>query len=237
MKLHCQSNSNNRVILGVFLIIFGCLLILENLGFFPYELRHIIFSWPALLLGLGILFFFIRKDKTSGIILMTVGGAFLMPVIFDWSFNWRALLWPSILITVGIVIIRRCNECKFVEGSATKTDYDFIDELNIFGSGEKMINNKNFRGGKITCVFGSSEINMISAELSESTNTIDVFTMFGGCILIVPSNWDVKLEVAGVLGGVVDKRMPSTNYIFEPKKKLIIKGIVIMGGCEIKSHK
>ncbi|WP_461638174.1 LiaF transmembrane domain-containing protein [Labilibaculum euxinus] len=237
MKLHYQSNSNNRVIFGIFLIIFGCLLVLENLNFFPYGLRHIVFSWPALLLVLGFLFFFTRKDKASGIILMAVGSFFLILLIFDLNFNWRAFLWPSILIIVGIVIIRRRNECKFVEQSAIKGDYDFIDELNILGSSEKMINNRNFRGGKITCIFGGSEINMLSAELSESTNTIDVFTMFGGCILIVPSNWDVKLEVSGILGGVVDKRMPNTNYIFEPKKVLIIKGLVILGGCEIKSHK
>jgi len=61
--------------------------------------------------------------------------------------------------------------------------------------------------------------------------------MFGGCVLIVPSDWEVKVEVSAILGGVADKRIPTTNYIVEPKKELIIKGIVALGGCEIKSYK
>jgi len=237
MRSHHQSSPNNRAIFGIFLILFGCLLILKNLDFFPYELRQIVFSWPALLLGLGILFFFGKKDKTSGIVLMAVGGAFLMPVVFDWSFNWRGLFWPVILIVIGVVVIRKRNECEFGKRSEAVSDSDYIDELNIFGGGEKLINNKNFRGGKITCVFGGTELNLINAELAEGTNVIDVFTMFGGCTLIVPSDWDVKVEVSAVLGGVADKRMPSANYIVEPKKELVLKGLVALGGCEIKSYK
>ncbi len=66
---------------------------------------------------------------------------------------------------------------------------------------------------------------------------IDVFAMFGGTVIIVPSDWDVKVEISAVLGGVADKRMPSPSYIVEPKKELIIKGFVALGGCEIKSQK
>jgi len=223
--------------LGISLILFGCLSVLKKLDLFPYELRHIIFSWPALLLGLGTLFFFGKQDKKSGIVLMAVGAAFLIPVIFDWSFNWRGLFWPVILIVIGVLIIRRRNESEFGKRSGVESDSNYIDKLNIFSGGEDVINNKNFRGGKITCIFGVSEINLISAELADSTNIIDVFTMLGGCTLIVPPDWDVKVEVPAILGGIADKRIPTTNFIIEPKKELVIKGLVIMGNCEIKSHK
>ncbi|WP_372751423.1 LiaI-LiaF-like domain-containing protein [Labilibaculum sp.] len=237
MRSDRQSNTNNRAIFGIFLILFGCLLVLKNLDFIPYEFRHIIFSWPALLLGLGTLFFFGKEDKTTGIALMAVGGLFLLPMIFNWSFNWRGLFWPIILIVIGVVVIRKRNmgDLNSKAGSGESTDY--IDELNIFGGGEKVINNKNFKGGKITCVFGGTELNLTNAELAEGINVIDVFTMFGGCVLVVPSDWDVQVEVSAILGGVSDKRMVTKNYIVEPKKELIIKGIVALGGCEIKSYK
>lgn len=237
MRSHQQSNPNNRAIFGIFLIIFGCLLVLKNLDFFPYELRHMIFSWPALLFGLGVLFFFGKKDKTSGIVLMAIGGAFLLPLVFDWSFNWHRLFWPIILILVGIAVIRRRNDCPIRDRNLGSSSLDYIDELNVFGGGEKIITSKNFKGGKITCVFGGTELNLTNSQLSEGTNVIDLFTMFGGCVLIVPSDWDVKVEVSAILGGVADKRMPSANYIVEPKKELIIKGFVALGGCEIKSYK
>ncbi|WP_461633441.1 LiaF transmembrane domain-containing protein [Labilibaculum euxinus] len=237
MRSQHKSNPNNRAIFGIFLILFGCLLVLKNLDFIPYDLRHVIFSWPMLLFGLGVLFFFGKDDKTTGIVLMAVGGVFLMPIVFDWSFNWRGLFWPVMLIVIGVVVIRKRNECDVSKRSAVGSDSDYIDELNIFGGGEKVINTKNFRGGKVTCVFGGTELNLTNADLAEGTNIIDVFTMFGGCVLVVPSDWEVKVEVSAILGGVSDKRIPTTNYIVEPKKELIIKGFVALGGCEIKSYK
>ncbi|WP_421919169.1 LiaF transmembrane domain-containing protein [Marinifilum sp.] len=232
-----EMKQNNRVIFGIFLILFGCLLVLKNLDVFPYYMKGIIFSWPALLLGLGALFYVGKKDKTTGIILMGVGGLFLLPIIFDWGFNWRGLFWPVILILIGVVIIRKRNECLPNGGKAGESGSGYIDELNVFGGGEKVINTKDFKGGKVTCVFGGSEINLTNADLAEGTNVIDVFAMFGGCVLILPSDWDVKVEVSAILGGVSDKRMPTTNYVVEPKKELIIKGFVALGGCEIKSYK
>eukprot|EP01029_Cantina_marsupialis_P022135 TRINITY_DN53893_c0_g1_i1.p1 TRINITY_DN53893_c0_g1~~TRINITY_DN53893_c0_g1_i1.p1 ORF type:complete len:238 (+),score=26.18 TRINITY_DN53893_c0_g1_i1:83-796(+) len=237
MKTQHKSNPNNRAIFGIFLILFGCLLVLKNLDFIPYELRHMIFSWPGLLIGLGALFFFGKEDKTTGIVLMAVGGVFMFPIIFDWSFNWRGLFWPVVMIVVGVVVIRKRNACEGHSRSGVGIDSDYIDELNIFGGGEKLINNKNFRGGKVTCVFGGTELNLSSADLAEGTNVIDVFAMFGGCVLVVPSDWDVKVEVTAIMGGVSDKRVATTNYIVEPKKELIIRGLVLMGGCEIKSYK
>ncbi|MDM8158508.1 LiaF-related protein [Labilibaculum sp. K2S] len=237
MRSQHKSNPNNRAIFGIFLILFGCLLVLKNLDFIPYELRHVIFSWPALLFGLGVLFFFGKDEKTTGVILMAVGGVFLFPIIFGWSFNWRGLFWPVMLIVIGVVVIRKRNVCDFDKRSEVGSDFDYIDELNIFGGGEKVISNKNLRGGKITCIFGGTELNLTNADLAEGTNVLDVFAVFGGCVLIIPSDWDVKVEVSAILGGVVDKRTTIPNYIVEPKKELVIKGSVAFGGCEIKSHK
>lgn len=237
MKSHHKSNPNNRAIIGIFLILFGLLLVFKNLDFFPYELRHIIFSWPALLFGLGALFFFGKKEKTAGIVLMGVGGAFLLPVIFDWNFHWRGLFWPVILIIVGVVIIRKRNECDRDNRFEKQSNGDSMDVLNIFGGGEKVITDQKFKGGKVTCVFGGSELDFCNSQLAEGTNIIDVFAMFGGCTIIVPSEWDVHVEITSVLGGVSDKRKPSTNYLVEPKKELIIQGFVALGGCEIKTCK
>lgn len=237
MKSQHKSNTNNRSIFGIFLVLFGCLLILKNLDFIPYDLRYVIFSWPMLLVGLGVLFFFAKDDKTTGVVLMTVGAVFVMPILFDWSFNWRGFFWPVIMIVMGVVVIRKRNACDSPNQAGGAFDSDYIDELNIFGGGEKLITNKNFRGGKITCVFGGSELNLSGAKLAEGTNVIDLFAMFGGCVLLVPSDWDVKLEVSAIMGGVSDKRVVTTNYIVEPKRELIIRGLVLMGGCEIKSYK
>ena len=45
-------------------------------------------------------------------------------------------------------------------------DDDYIDEVSIFGGAEKSISSQNFKGGKVTSVFGGSEIIFLSANLS-----------------------------------------------------------------------
>ncbi|MGQ1909926.1 LiaF transmembrane domain-containing protein [Marinifilum sp. RC60d5] len=241
MRHHHESENknkeSNRIVFGIFLIVFGCLLVLKNMDFIPYYMEAVLFSWPALLFGLGALFYVGKKDKTTGFVLMAVGGIFLLPLLFNWGFHWRGLFWPVILIVVGVFIIRRRNENMPNHQKGTDNKLDYIDELNVFGGGEKMINTKDFKGGKITCLFGGTELNLTHADLAEGTNVIDIFAMFGGCVLIIPSDWDVRVEVSAVLGGVADKRIPTTNYIVEPKKELVIKGFVALGGCEIKSYK
>lgn len=224
-------------IFGVLLILFGGALILNNLNLIPDDLHHIIFSWPMLLIVLGSLFAFAKNDKTTGFTLMLIGGVFMFPRIFDWHFDIYRFFWPVLLIILGIMVIRKRNFCPSRMSCKPENSSDFINELNIFGGGERIVNTKNFKGGNITCMFGGGEVDLSYAKLAEGTHTIELFAMFGGSVIIVPPDWDVKVDISAVLGGVTDKRVPTPNYIVEPKKELIIKGFVALGGCEIKSSK
>jgi len=223
-------------IFGVLLILFGGALILNNLDLIPDGLNHIIFSWPMLLIVLGSLFAFAKNDKTTGFTLMLIGGVFILPRILDWHFDIYRFFWPVILIVLGIMVIRKRNFCPS-RCKRENDSSDYINELNIFGGGERIVNTKNFKGGRITCMFGGGEVDLSYAQLAEGTHTIELFAMFGGSVIIVPPEWDVKVDISAVLGGVSDKRVPTHTYIVEPKKELIIKGFVTLGGCEIKSTK
>jgi hypothetical protein len=50
-------------------------------------------------------------------------------------------------------------------------------------------------------------------------------------VLIVPRDWDVTVRVTSLMGGCSDKRRPAT---MPATKHLIIQGIAVMGGVEIK---
>jgi len=232
-----RSGPGSGSIFGILLILFGGALILNNLDLIPSSLDHIIFSWPMLLIILGSLFAFAKNDKSTGYTLIVIGAVFMLPRLLDWQLDLYRFFWPVILIIIGVMVIRKRNFCSPSMACRPGESSDYINELNLFGGGERIINSKNFRGGRITSIFGGSEVNLTYAQLAEGTNVIDVFAMFGGSVIIVPADWDVKVEISAVLGGVADKRMPSPNYIVEPKKELIIKGFVALGGCEIRSQK
>ena len=67
----------------------------------------------------------------------------------------------------------------------------------------------------------------------ENVVVIEVFCLCGGIDIIVPSNWSVKNETTALLGGIEDSRR--NKNLVEPNKILIIKGIVMLGGLEIKN--
>ncbi|MOA33851.1 hypothetical protein D3C78_1551840 [compost metagenome] len=64
---------------------------------------------------------------------------------------------------------------------------------------------------------------------------MDIENVFGGTKLLVPANWEVKVETVSVFGGVNDKRpvMPASDA---PSKIMIIKGTCVFGGIDIKSY-
>jgi len=64
---------------------------------------------------------------------------------------------------------------------------------------------------------------MTDAELSDETNVIEVFYMFGGSNIIVPNDWIVLNKVTSIFGGFSDKRHVTTSNSEETKKTLIIR--------------
>jgi hypothetical protein len=93
---------------------------------------------------------------------------------------------------------------------------------------------KNLKGGKVTAIFGGADINMLQADF-QGVIELDATCIFGGLELIVPSNWNVKVDITTVLGGVEDKR-PVELIGDNPDKVLLLKGTCIFGGVEIKSY-
>jgi predicted membrane protein len=118
--------------------------------------------------------------------------------------------------------------------SAQAMSEDFIDSTSIFGGVKKNIISKNFKGGDITNIMGGSEIDLTQADI-HGTVRIDLTQVFGGTKLIVPSNWQVKAQMAAIFGGVEDKRSIQ-NTALDPNKILLLDGTSIFGGIEIRSY-
>jgi predicted membrane protein len=110
---------------------------------------------------------------------------------------------------------------------------EFVKATSIFSGVKKIVRTNNFKGGDVVAVFGGVEINLLSAEMP-SPAIIDINIAFAGTKLLVPNNWEVKNEITAIFGGIEDRR-PVLNNLAEPKKILILKGMALMGGVEIRS--
>lgn len=229
--------SNNRAIIGVVLVLAGLFLVLRNTGIFPNIIDNIIFSWPMLLIVIGLVITVGSSGaKISGVILMAVGAFFLIPIIFRETFQMYNVFWPLIFIVIGIVFIFSRRQSWNPNAILTETGDDYIDIINIFSGGERQVVSENFRGGKLTAIFGGGELDLTKARLATGTSVLEIACIFGGTTIIVPDDMFVKIEVTPILGGFGDSRKLSPGRTVDPTRMLIIKGAVIFGGGEVKSY-
>lgn len=232
-----QNTNDRRFWLGIILVIIGGAWLLDNLEIIPYFLPHYLFSWKTFLILLGLYFIFGRKKPEPGIIMIAIGSIFLLEDVglFDIRNIWH-IFWPAIIMVIGIsLIIRRSGGYTGSSGTeGKKSSLDFIDDFAIFGGRERTVDSQNFRGGKITAMFGGSEMDLRGAELAKGTNVLDVFVIFGGAEIIVPPDWSIHIEVFSLLGGFSDKRSSALKVVPNADKVLVIKGFVMFGGGEIK---
>jgi predicted membrane protein len=228
--------TNNRTLIGVVLVFAGLFLVIRNTGFFPEFIDNVIFSWPMLLVAIGLVMTLGASEKTGGIIVMAVGGFFMIPLIFRETFHMYNMFWPSIFIIIGIIfIVSRRRGWNAISTKGIMGD-DYIDYVNVFSGGERQIVSQNFKGGKVTAVFGGIELDLTKANLAQGVSELEIACVFGGATLIVPDDWHITIEVTPVLGGFSDSRKLTPGRTVDPSKHLLIKGAVVFGGGEVKSY-
>jgi len=235
-KPHRSYSATSKIAIGLVLIMLGLMLILRNAGLMPDYFQDIIFSWQMLLIAIGFVMTLGTGNKTPGLIVMAVGGFFILPEIFDIPFRTYRLFWPAVFIIIGVIVLTNTRWfSKENWASKSSTSNDVIDMVNIFGGGERRILSQEFKGGKISCVFGGAELDMTKAKLAEGTNELEISCVFGGVSFIVPPDWNIIIDVTPVLGGFSDSRKGYSSTI-DMSRTLVIKGACVFGGGEVKGY-
>lgn len=116
-----------------------------------------------------------------------------------------------------------------MDNSSTQLNDDWIDITTIFGGSRRNVISKNFRGGDLTNICGGTIIDLRHADLN-GTAVIDVVGIWGGIKIVVPPNWEVRLNVTHLMAGTDDRRGSVSH---DPGKVLILTGLVLMAGIEI----
>jgi len=114
------------------------------------------------------------------------------------------------------------------------SDDDYLDNVAVFGSINKTILSKDFKGGEIVNIFGGAELDFTQADI-QGRVVIEITQVFGGTKLLVPSNWKVVSDMSAVFAGIDDKRI-KTPASAESGKILVLKGTSIFAGIDIRSY-
>lgn len=221
-----SASSNKRAIIGLVLVLIGLFFLLDNLGY-GIELPWWIFTWPSIFIGIALVNVFSGNYRVA-FVFLAIGGFFYLQYFDLLDIE---TFWPVLLIIIGVSYLLRNKEKRQAKLNSQESDETYFDEISIFGGTEKRLVSNQLQGGKITNIFGGSEIDLRDAKAVDGA-VIEVFTMFGGCEIIVPANWKVNVDTIAIFGGFSDSRK---NIDPDHVATVKIKGFTMFGGGEIKS--
>lgn len=137
---------------------------------------------------------------------------------------------PALLIFIGIRILTNRKHSysskKLVNTSVVSGD-DF-NEVAVFSASNKVVATPSFASGKAASIFSGMELDLTKAKMKGKVADIELVAVFGGLKLVVPKDWRVVTEGAGVIGGFTNKTENGKN-----SNKLVVRGAAVFGGVEV----
>jgi predicted membrane protein len=232
------------LIFGILVVIAGVTLLLDQMN--VIDATRVFRFWPLALIAWGVSTLLSCQGSGrrfwGGFLILAGIGLQLQELGFQ---RIRIeTLWPLFLIAVGVLLVIQAvgkgreplNKWKskpYQKGQQFDNDSSHVTCTSIFGGGEHQVSSRNFRSGEMTSIFGGGEIDFTQAEIEGDQAVIEATMIFGGGEIRVPRTWNVVIDGVGIFGGYSDKTShPPPD---PPAKKLIIRGVAVFGGLEIKN--
>lgn len=176
-----------------------------------------------------------EKEKTGNLIGVIVGVVLLLACQDVLRFDIiRKLILPVILVAIGLSVI-----FKNVLGSKTRKEIKIIIDKNktekeeycsTFSSQNLNFDGQSFSGTGVSAVFGGIKVDLTGAVITGDV-VINASAVFGGVDIIVPLEYNVKVESNSIFGGVSTKR--STKPV-DGAPTVYVNATCVFGGVDIK---
>jgi hypothetical protein len=228
-----DSRITGRLFFGALLVTLGLLWTLDNLGL--ANASEYMRWWPVIPMAYGLL-------RLSGIdgtrrigsgLLFTLGGGYML--LHEVGFLSLSLfgLWPVFLIVIGGSLVWRSFRTPpagGLSGDASTYPRPFA----FMGGISRAIDSQDLVGLEATAVMGGIDADLRGARARGGEVVVEVFAWWGGIELYVPDTWRVVSEVMPIMGGVEDRTRLAEGG---GATTLVVRGLVVMGGLEIRNEK
>ncbi len=235
----CHGESSNHprrtgLLLGGGLIFLGLAFLLSKLGLLggygPWTF------WPLLLVLAGIMKLFGREDPPGriwGLLLIAAGSLVQLHKLELISLQWD-LAWPVLLIVMGLFVLGSSFYRAGRKKSGARSDSD-LDIFVVLGGKEDHIDSQEFAGGDVFCFMGGCELDLRDARIKDSEAVLNIRAIMGGVELRIPDDWSVVVRGTPIMGAFEDKTRRRQPNDQTASQCLVIEGMVLMGGVEIRN--
>lgn len=195
-----------------------------------WEFRLFFDGWWTLFIIIPCLISIVENGLGTGnVVGLTVGVLFLLSS--QGIVNSRIvgkLIFPVILILIGVKIIFRDNFSKNVKKNININRQERLEYTSIFSGQKEIYPNQRFGGASILAIFGGIELDLRNAVINEDI-VINSTSICGGVDILVPSNVNVKISSIPIFGGAANKARPCISV---NAPTIYINATCILGGLD-----
>jgi hypothetical protein len=250
--MSCNSRSFSwTLLLGALILGAGVVLLLDQQGTLSAD-RVFNYFWPAVLILGGLVTLIDSRARGSrgiwGFIMLAWGILLLLSDLGIGHFRFESV-WPIVIIGIGVSMIYQAvgsrrspdpsNGPPWMDylnpWSRSGSEDSGLNHVAIFGGFNKRVTAQNFRGGKLVSFCGGYQLDLRKANIEGDTAVIEAVAIMGGGEIKVPESWQVSMDGIGIFGGYSDESHQESPAPGVVQKKLIVKGVAILGGVVVKN--
>lgn len=182
--------------------------------------------WPLVLIALGLAQVATERRLRIGSTLLLAAGLFLLAWttgLLDASV-WPVLAAVTLVALGGLVLAPRSSR------QVETADAD-VSGIVVLGARRWIATSPWVRSGDVTVVMGNGVVDLSSAGMSPGAR-IKVTVLLGGCDVVVPHGWAVRLSGVPLLG--MWDNTTRRDLAGDEDHTLEVSATVVLGGLEVR---
>jgi hypothetical protein len=221
---------SSQTVLGGLIVLIGVLLLVETTDLADVSEAFRFVPSLFVLVGAYALVTSGFRNFVGPVIVIGVAGAWQLVELDVVTGDQVVQFWPLLVVLFGLSLV-----VGRMRSTATAVDDSYLDAFAVFGGTEKRSTSKTFVGAALTAVFGGSTIDLRDAKIAEKPARVSVTALFGGAEVVVPREWNVRLDVLPILGAATDERARFERDVAgDDAVDLVVEGFVAFGGVSVK---
>ncbi|WP_135363941.1 LiaF transmembrane domain-containing protein [Halosimplex halophilum] len=217
----------SQILVGAVVVLLGVVLLAETTGI--YDADRLLVYVPSLFVLVG-LFAVVAsgfRNLFGPLAVVIVAGGWQLVALDVLAPETVFSLWPVLLVLFGLSLIAGQYRAR-----AVARESDFLTSVAVFGGRAERSTSKTFHGADLTAAFGGVELDLRDAVVEHPPATINANALFGAVEVVVPREWNVRVDVLPILAGAEDER--PRREAEHDEVDLVITGFALFGGVAVQ---